>query len=133
MVAAQSRALTGDQRAVDAVRKCLQDPEIQALFLPETAQDEVCRELPIELIEKNTWWSGIADRLVIRRNADGSMRKAIVVDFKTDAVDGPARLQTLYSDQLAIYRTAVAAALELPVSQVETVLISTHLRRVVTV
>jgi ATP-dependent exoDNAse (exonuclease V) beta subunit len=109
----------------------LEVPEIRALFTPETPQDEVCRELPFELIERNTWWSGIVDRLVLRRHLDGTLGQAVIIDFKTDTVASSEALRTRYSDQVAIYRSAIGLALTLSESQVKTVLVSTHLKCVV--
>ena len=86
------QSLVGDTAAVALVRKCLAVPEIQALFLRETDRDEACCELPVEFMEQNTWWSGIIDRLVLRRDATGGLRKAVLIDFKTDRVESQTQL-----------------------------------------
>jgi ATP-dependent exoDNAse (exonuclease V) beta subunit len=125
--------LEGPPDAVGVVQKCLEAPEIRALFQKEAPPDEACRELPVELIDGNVWWSGIVDRLVLRWSADGTLRKAVLVDFKTDNVAEPQILRDRYSEQLAVYRRAIALALKLTEAQVEAVLVSTHLRQVVAV
>jgi ATP-dependent exoDNAse (exonuclease V) beta subunit len=102
-------------------------PEIRALFARETDRDEALRELPLEFMEKNSWWSGIIDRLILRRDASGSLRKAVLIDYKTDRVETVATLRDRYSEQLTIYRRAVAPALKLGEDQVEVILLSTHL------
>ena len=122
--------LTGDKDAVALVRKCLKVPEIQALFTRESDQDEALRELPVEFMEKDTWWSGVIDRLVLRRDAAGALPKAVLIDFKTDRVESTAALHNRYAEQLAIYRRAVSAALKLRDNQVEVVLLSTCLETV---
>jgi ATP-dependent exoDNAse (exonuclease V) beta subunit len=119
--------LQGSPDAVALVNRCLEVPEIRALFTPESGADEALRELPVEFMEKDTWWSGVIDRLVLRRDADGAVRKAVLIDFKTDQVDSVAVLRERYAGQLAIYRRAISTALELQEGQVEVLLLSTHL------
>jgi ATP-dependent helicase/nuclease subunit A len=122
--------LEGDENAVGLVRKCLAVPEIRVLFIRETGHDEALRELPVEFMEKDAWWSGIIDRLVLRRDAGGVLRKAVLIDFKTDRVENAAALRDRYSEQLAVYRRAVSTALKLADDQVEVVLLSTCLEKV---
>ena len=122
--------LEGEDNAVALVRKCLAVQEIRALFTRETGQDEALRELPVEFIEKNTWWSGIIDRLVLRHDAAGGLRRAVLIDFKTDHVETTAALRDRYSEQLTIYRRAVSTALKLGDDQIEVVLLSTCLQNI---
>jgi ATP-dependent exoDNAse (exonuclease V) beta subunit len=124
---APGQALQGDPDAVALVTRCLAVPEMRALFTPETGADEALRELPVEFMEKDTWWSGVIDRLVLRRAAGGGLRRAVLIDFKTDQVADAAVLRERYSEQLTIYQRAIATALKLRASQVEVVLLSTHL------
>jgi hypothetical protein len=51
----------------------------------------------------------------------------VLIDFKTDQVADAAVLRERYSEQLTIYQRAIATALKLRASQVEVVLLSTHL------
>ena len=125
------QSLEGDQDAVALVRRCLAVPEIRSLFTPETGRDEALRELPVEFMEKDAWWSGIIDRLVLRRDADGRLRKAMLIDFKTDSVDNPAILRDRYTEQLAIYRRAISVALNMEDAQAEVILLGTHLEALV--
>ena len=119
--------LEGDREAVALVRKCLALPEIRALFTCNAPGDEALRELPVEFLEANSWWSGIVDRLVLRRDASGSLRQALLMDYKTDRVETADTLRDRYSEQLAVYRRAVATALGLPATEVRVFLLSTHL------
>jgi ATP-dependent helicase/nuclease subunit A len=123
--------LEGEPDAVALVRKCLAVKEIQLLFTRENGQDEALRELPVEFLERHTWWSGIIDRLVVRRDERGDLRQAILIDFKTDHVGNVATLRERYAEQLDVYRRAVSAALELGDDQIEVVLLSTCLAELV--
>jgi ATP-dependent helicase/nuclease subunit A len=123
--------LEGPTDAVELVRKCLLVPAIKDIFTPITNRDEALRGLPVEFMEKDTWWSGIIDRLVLRRDADGTLEKAALIDFKTDRVENAANLRDRYSEQLSIYRRVVSNALKLTDTQVEVVLLSTHLEMLV--
>jgi ATP-dependent helicase/nuclease subunit A len=126
-----SQTLGGDKGAIALVRKCLATPEIRALFTCENERDEALRELPVEFMEQDSWWSGIIDRLILRRNADGGLRQAILIDYKSDRVDAVAALLDRYAEQLAVYRRATAAALKLGEEEVAVILLSTHLEAVV--
>ena len=75
--------------------------------------------------------SETADRLILRRAADGGLRRAVLIDFKTDSVESAATLRERYSEQLAIYRRAISSALKLPSDQIEVVVLSTHLASVI--
>jgi ATP-dependent exoDNAse (exonuclease V) beta subunit len=119
--------LQGNREAIQVVRRCLEGPEVAALFRRECDWDEALRELPMELKDGEVWWSGVIDRLVLRRDDDGALRRAVLIDFKTDRVTDEAALRDRYAEQLGVYRDAVAAALGLPVERIETVLLSTHL------
>jgi superfamily I DNA/RNA helicase len=122
--------LRGDPEVLSLVDQCLQTPEIRVLFTAESGFDEALREVPIEFLEKDIWWSGVIDRLVLRCDASGNLLKAVLVDYKTDRVESTAILRERYEGQLSVYRRAVATALNLPHEQVEVLLLSTHLGRV---
>lgn len=122
--------LTGPPDAVSLVRKCLGVKEIRALFTRESERDEALRELPVEFVERNTWWSGVIDRLVLRWNHPGPA-SATLVDFKTDRVDQAATLRERYAEQLAIYRRAVSSALRWEEKKIDVVLVSTCLAELV--
>lgn len=124
------QTLEGDPDAIALVRKCAAVPNIRGLFVRESERDEALRELPVEFMENGTWWSGIIDRLVLRRDAGGRLRKAVLIDFKTDHTEIGAILLDRYSKQLEIYRRAISAALDLRADEVEVILLSTHLETV---
>jgi ATP-dependent helicase/nuclease subunit A len=122
--------LEGAEEAVALVRKCMVVPEILALFARQSERDEALRELPVEFMEEGTWWSGIVDRLVLRRDADSTLRQAVLLDFKTDSVANAAILRDRYAEQLTIYRRAISNALKLGADRVEAIFLSTHLEAV---
>jgi ATP-dependent exoDNAse (exonuclease V) beta subunit len=126
------QTLEGRPDAVALVRDCLAIPAIRALFTPETQQDEALRELPVELMEPGAWWSGVIDRLVLRYRADARLRQVILVDFKTDNVASADALRDRYAWQLAVYRRAVAHALNIDCAQAEAVLVSTRHQAILT-
>ena len=115
------------------MRACLEIPEVAALFRAEGPRDEALRELPIEFTEAGEWWSGVIDRLVLRRDESVGVREALIIDFKTDNVETADALRERHAGQLAAYRRAVATALKLPMEKIRTVLVSTRLRCVVAV
>lgn len=121
--------LSGEAEAVAEVKACLEAPAIRAFFIPESPHDEACRELPLVFSDKGIWWSGMVDRLILRRDADRRLVKAVVIDFKTDKVKTLEVLRACYTEQVNIYRRALVAALKINPTQVETVLLSTHLRQ----
>ncbi|MFT3782826.1 MAG: UvrD-helicase domain-containing protein [Nibricoccus sp.] len=124
--------LKGNSQAIQVVNTCLANDEIRRLFTQEHRNDEAHRELPVELWEAGEWWSGVIDRLVLRRAADGSVVKAVIVDFKTDAVDSPAILIERYASQVAVYQRALKASMDLAADQISVVLVSSCLNQVIT-
>ncbi|MFM8335426.1 MAG: 3'-5' exonuclease, partial [Opitutaceae bacterium] len=129
----QELALSGVESAVADVRACLDLPEVAALFRAESPRDEALRELPIEFTDAGEWWSGVIDRLVLRRDESGGVREALIIDFKTDQVETADALRERHAGQLAAYLRAVGTALKLPPEKIRTVLVSTRLRCVVAV
>jgi len=123
-----SLALSGDKEATAVVQECLSVPEILDLFTSQSPTDEVLRELPLEFMEGEKWWTGIMDRLVLRKDTAGQITRAVVIDFKTDHIDTLELLRERYQGQLDVYRRALAAALHLDASVIEIVLLSTHLK-----
>jgi ATP-dependent helicase/nuclease subunit A len=122
--------LTGPGDAVRLVEDCLSVPDIQALFHRDNHADECFVELPFEFDEGQTRWSGIIDRLILRRQNDGTLLQALLVDFKTDPCDDPALCQEHYRDQIAVYHRAAAVALDLPSHLVIPILVLTHTKTI---
>ncbi|RMG35069.1 MAG: hypothetical protein D6725_13150 [Planctomycetota bacterium] len=94
-------------------------PEIRDAVVRGTARLEVHNEAPFALADGARIVNGIIDRLVLVRSTDGSVCGADVIDFKTDRVqagDGPSLRQHVerYTEQLRLYRRAVARLYGLP-------------------
>lgn len=106
------------QLASPAVRACLTPPAAgDPLAPPAGGRLEVRPELALASIEDGRLRRGIADRVVVARDAEGRAVAAEVVDYKTDrppaadaaAADDPLdRRAAGYAAQLRAYRSAVA-------------------------
>lgn len=96
---------------------------IDALFERRGRNIALFREQPVEAILDGKWLSGIIDRLHLHHDADGRVTRAVVIDFKTDAVDSPDALLERYGGQMAAYRAAMHLAY--PTAEVECLLLST--------
>ena len=118
-----------DSAAGRLVRDCLRNPEVRAVFEARTGEEVLC-EQSFEVMLKGEMLSGVIDRLILKRDESGKVKAARIVDFKTDAVKNTQILREHYAPQMQSY----GAALELiwPGCEVTSVLISTHLKEVVT-
>ncbi|MGH7996032.1 MAG: 3'-5' exonuclease, partial [Opitutaceae bacterium] len=82
---------------------------------------ELWRERAFEAVIGGAWVSGVFDRVVVIRKADGQPERADLYDFKTDRVDAgaePAAAAERHVGQLAWYRRAVRALTGLPESAI---------------
>jgi ATP-dependent helicase/nuclease subunit A len=68
------------------------------------------------------WVSGIFDRVIIQKNAEGSSVSAIIYDFKTDH-GTDSEIEDRYRSQMEAYRQAASILLTLPTSHLTTQLI----------
>lgn len=77
---------------------------------PKAAAVDVWRERPFEILLDGEWVSGVFDRVVVERDANGRPSRAAVYDFKTDAVEDrdAAEAARKHSHQLNLYRRVVA-------------------------
>ena len=102
-------------RGVDAAAReetlaCLRAPALADVW-KETPRAEVWRERAFEVVLDDAWVTGVFDRVVVERDANGRARRAIVFDFKTDAVaeeGGILAAVAQHAAQLNVYRRAVA-------------------------
>lgn len=120
----------GDKAAVQLVRDCLQQGEIASLF-KRRADMRVYREVPIEAIIGGEWVSGVIDRLHVLLGEGGSATAAVIIDFKTDAVDEMGQLVEKYARQLTLYQKAVASIFKLDETKISKTILSTHHKSVV--
>lgn len=77
-------------------------------FLPASAVDP---DLPPTLAETPVFLQGIADCLLFEPEG------ITLIDYKTDRVSHPDQLAARYAQQMKLYRTAIAAAFDLPIRQ----------------
>ena len=111
---------------------------VDRIFVRPQGAVELWRERAYELLVDGVWESGQFDRVAIIGEGDG--RRAIVYDFKTNAIhDGESaeayavRLERIYRAQMLAYRRALAALVGIPSSRIEAKLVLTRTRSVVDV
>jgi len=114
-------------------RACVQAPALANVWLKPTETSEVWRERAFEIVLDGAWITGVFDRVVLTRDADGRAVSATIYDFKTDRVgtDDGDRLLVRYTAQLTIYRRAAAWLSGLPETQVRCALVVTSTRSLV--
>ncbi len=104
---------------------CVRSPQLTELWSkPATRQMEVWRERAFEIVLDGIWFTGVFDRVVVERDAQGQATKAWVIDYKTgrgvvaDAVER-------HAGQINLYRRVVAVLTGLPVKRVRCTLVLT--------
>jgi ATP-dependent helicase/nuclease subunit A len=105
---------------------CLQSPELAGVWARSEGAG-LWRERMFEIVEDDTWVTGVFDRVVIENDAAGRPQRARVYDFKTDeelsgAVERHGR-------QLSLYQQAAARLLGISVFAVECSLVMTRSQR----
>lgn len=109
-----------EARAVAMVQQVLRSPAAAFAFARPGPDAAAWRERPFDLMDGESWISGIFDRVVVRPDT------VRLVDFKTDEVTDPAALQERidgYRPQIALYRRALARLTRLPPEQIECALL----------
>ena len=118
------RARGEDAAVVSTAVTCLGAPALAGVWARSGATAEVWRERAFEAVLDGGWVSGVFDRVVVGRAADGPALAATVFDFKTDAQPDPAR----HTGQMRLYRRAAARLLGLPETAVRAELVFTATR-----
>jgi ATP-dependent exoDNAse (exonuclease V) beta subunit len=121
----------GDPATEEAIA-CLDAPSLAEVWQRPAGAvaARVWRERSFELVLDGAWVSGVFDRVVIVRDAQGLATGVTVYDFKTDAI-GPAEVAAAverHASQLQIYRQAAARLTGLPLEAVTARLVLTRLR-----
>ena len=114
---------------------CLREPALRDVWRSPATPAEVWRERAFEVVIDGAWVTGVFDRVVIERAANGRAVRATVLDFKTDRA-AEAELGALvarHAPQLNLYRRVVAVLAGVAVADVEAVLVFTRSRRLVVV
>jgi hypothetical protein len=104
-------------------------PVVRSCFERGGRQVELFREQPVEAVMDGKWLSGVVDRLHVHRDEDGAVVRAVVIDFKTDAVGRAEDLVERYRGQMDAYRRVLGLAW--PGAEVECLVLSTRLRELV--
>lgn len=113
---------------------CVDDPALGDVFgrpATDAGEPELWRERAFEVVLDGHWITGICDRVVIRRDADGVARGAWIWDFKTDRVGdraGAVQASGRYAEQLGLYRRVVARLAGLAEKDVRCGLVFTQIR-----
>jgi len=120
--------------AVAEARAVLRAPELAEVWARPTETTEVWRERAFEMLLAGVWVTGVMDRVVIKRGADGRAVGATVYDFKTDKIedmDDLPKVTARHEGQMAHYQKAAATLTGLNLAKVDTVLVFTRSRRAV--
>jgi ATP-dependent helicase/nuclease subunit A len=94
---------------------------------------EIWRERAFEIVLDDSWISGVFDRVVVGRSADGRVASATVYDFKSDQIEDESVLAAAverHTPQLNLYRRVAAVLTGLPASEVGCQLVFTARREI---
>jgi ATP-dependent exoDNAse (exonuclease V) beta subunit len=111
------------RRIVTRFLNAIENPAVRAALSREGCAApavEVWRERPFVRLVDGGLQRGFIDRLVVELDADGSPRRATVIDFKTDEIDeaDAGEHAEHYRGQLETYREAAAAMLNVDLDAV---------------
>jgi ATP-dependent exoDNAse (exonuclease V) beta subunit len=119
-----------------AASECLAAPALAHVWR-RRARTEVWRERAFEVVLDGTWLTGVFDRVLVERDAEGTATRALIVDFKTDKVGtGEADLQRAagrHAPQLELYRRVVSVLAGLALEAVDCAVVFTQVRRAVAI
>lgn len=109
-------------------------PESREVFARPGKGWVALRECPIEALVDGVWVSGVIDRMVVARDAEGRIREARIYDFKSDRIWDETeqnRLVKRYSAQMETYRRLMATATGLTNQSVRAGLVFTKVARLI--
>ncbi len=121
--------------AVNEAVACLQAPALAGVW-QQPPGGEVWRERAFEIVLDGAWVTGVFDRVVVSRAADGRVSGVCVYDFKTDRVEDETQLAEglrRHETQLNTYRRVAAAMTGVPAEVVRCELVFTFRQRSVPV
>ena len=120
-----------DPAAVAEAAACLRAPQLVGVWTQQPGA-EVWRERAFEIVLDAAWVTGVFDRVIVERNANGGVEWVTVFDFKTDRVDDErtmAEAARRHAVQLNVYRRVAAALTGVPIDAVTCELVFTRLQR----
>ena len=110
--------------AAKTVANLLDQPNLRDVFHHQGRPIDLYREQPMAAIIEGRFLTGVIDRLHLHRSPAGSVIRAEIIDYKTDAVPTPADLIPRYSGQMTAYRNALK--LIYPNAEITCALLSTR-------
>lgn len=117
-----------------SLRRLLEAPDTCAYFQPpppeKGLQATVWREQAFEVVSGGRWISGRFDRVVLLRDAEGRLVRALLIDFKTDRLTKKEELSeaaSRHAAQCRLYREALSQLLGLPTTAIASHLLFTSL------
>jgi len=122
------------QKAIGQIRQTLASEELRRIFTRPAGDVELWREQHFEVVIGEHWVTGVFDRVVITRGADGNPRKAIILDFKSNEISNEASLSNIaerYRPQLSLYGKALSRMLQLDISRIGLCLLFTQPGRII--
>jgi ATP-dependent exoDNAse (exonuclease V) beta subunit len=119
----------------EEVAACLRAPALAHVWR-QPQWGEVWSERAFEIVLDGAWVTGVFDRVVLERLADGRVQAVTVYDFKTDRVEGDRGLAAAvarHARQLNLYRRVAGVLTGVPAGTVRVELVFTALRKSVEV
>ena len=103
----QARPTLPPGDAARTVSSLLDQPALRDVFHLHGRSIDLHREQPVAAIIDGQLLTGVIDRLLLHRDPAGTVTRAEIIDYKTDAVNDPADLVPRYAGQMAAYRQAM--------------------------
>ena len=121
------------QKAIGQIRQTLGSEELRRVFSRPPGDVVLWREKHFEVVLGESWVTGVFDRVVITRGADGKPRKAVILDFKSNEISDDASLSDVaerYRPQLSLYGKALSRMLQIDISRIGLCLLFTQPGRI---
>jgi len=113
---------------------CVKSGEVCAALTRPTPESEVWIEKGFEVVIDNEWITGFFDRVTLVRDETGQLVEAIILDYKTDKINGPADIEAAletYAPQLAMYQKVLSRLTGLTPKQIRKQLLLVRTAQVV--
>lgn len=130
-----SKAIRRD--AVEQFVRAMRAPDARLALARPSPQAVLWREQSFDVVLDNARWvSGVLDRVVFLPDRAGRPCRAMILDFKSDRVDGDAAIAAAarrHAPQMRLYAEAISRMFHLPPDAVESALFFTRPARLVRV
>jgi len=121
------------QKVIGQIQQVLASEQLRNALSRPPGDVELWREKHFEIVIGDNWVTGIFDRVVITRGADGKIQNAVILDFKSNDISAEMSLSEIaerYRSQLSLYGKALSRILHLDYSQIKLVLLFTKPGRI---